>query len=184
MLSRSQRPLLQRVAHRIQAGGSSRPLNNNVAQFPTQGHAPSRATGVRQWSAKADASDEKKEEPEAKESLQDTIRRMQQKDGKDGAGATGDSSEQLDGFLRTARESWSTFSEEVGKTWEELLKSGDRKDINKKLINHHPEDTPEGEAPYTGPVEILVIDESEHLTAWERMQMRLTEAPIISGEWG
>jgi len=174
MLSRSRCPLLQRVAHRIQAGGAARP---QIARYPTQGHA----SVVRHWSAKADAGERKEEpEPEAKESLQDTIRRMQERGGKGATTSSGDSNEQFDGILRTARETWSTFTEEVGKTWEELLKSGDRKDINKKLIVHHPEDTVEGEAPYTGPVEIMVIDESEHLTAWERMQRRLTEAPIIS----
>jgi hypothetical protein len=29
-----------------------------------------------------------------------------------------------------------------------------------------------------------LIDESEHLTAWERMQKRLAEAPIIQGRHG
>jgi hypothetical protein len=40
----------------------------------------------------------------------------------------------------------------------------------------------EGEAECTGTVDIMVIDESEHLTAWERMQKRLKDAPIISGK--
>jgi hypothetical protein len=30
----------------------------------------------------------------------------------------------------------------------------------------------------------MMIDESEHLTAWERMQKRLAEAPIIQGRHG
>jgi hypothetical protein len=91
-----------------------------------------------------------------------------------------DKDAQFDGFLRSAAGTWSSFSEEVGKTWGELLKSGERKSINKKL--KHPEDTMEGEAEYTGTVDIMVIDESEHLTAWERMQKRLKDAPIISGK--
>ena len=185
MLSRSQRPLLQRVSHRFQAGRISRTA---VTGYPTQGNATTRPIGVtvRHWSAKADTA-EKEEDPEGKkENLQDIVRRMQQKDGKEGAttsSSSGESNEQFNGFLRAAADTWSKISEEVGKTWEELLKSGDRKDINKKLIVHHPEDTAEGEAPYTGPVQIMVIDESEHLTAWQRMQRRLTEAPIISGEY-
>jgi len=107
--------------------------------------------------------------------LEDTVRRMR-KEGK----ATDDEEldPRLDDFLRKASDTWSTLSDEVGKAWGELLASGERKDINKKLL--HPEDTVEGEAEYTGPVDIMVIDESEHLTAWERMQRRLTEAPIIS----
>jgi import inner membrane translocase subunit TIM44 len=108
------------------------------------------------------------------DSFQETIRKMQD-GGKDSKGA--DMEDQFDGFMRTAVGSWSTFTEEVGKTWDELLKAGEAKSINKKI--RHPEDTVEGEAEYTGSVEIMVIDESEHLTAWERMQKRLTEAPII-----
>ena len=150
---------------------------------PHPGAAFSRpATDVvtRLWSAKSDASENKEEFPEPKESLQDTINRMKQKEGKDQEGDNGN--EQFDSVLRNVADKWSIFSEEVGKTWGELLKSGDRKDINKKLVSHHPEDTAEGEAPYTGTVDIMVIDPNEHLTAWERMQRRLTEAPIISGK--
>jgi hypothetical protein len=136
--------------------------------------------GIRHFSAKADDTKEQKD-TNVKESLQDTVRRMQQKDGAN-AGAD-ESNTQVDDFMRKARESWSTFSDEVSKTWEDLLKSGDRKDINKKLIQHRPEDTAEGDKPFTGSVAVMVIDESEHLTAWERMQRRLAEAPIISGTW-
>ena len=74
---------------------------------------------------------------------------------------------------------WSTVSDEVGLAWKELVNSEQRKSINKKI---HPVATAEGDKPYTGPVDIMVIDASEGLTAWERMQRRLTEAPIISGE--
>merc|ERR1711937_360708 len=85
--------------------------------------------------------------------------------------------EQLNEFMRKASDFWSTATEEVGKTWEELLRSGERKDINKKI--GRPQDTVDGDEEYTGPVSIMVIDESENLTAWERMQKRLTEAPVI-----
>lgn len=126
------------------------------------------------YAASAKTDQKADDESTKKESLQDTVRRMQGKDGS----SDGDSSVQVDNVLRKAAEIWSTFTEEVGKAWHELLASGERKDINKKLV--HPHDTAEGEAPYTGPVAIIVIDESEHLSAWERMQRRLTEAPIIS----
>lgn len=101
------------------------------------------------------------------------------KEGKDSKGDD-NMDEQIDGFMRSAAGKWSTFTEEVEKTWGELLRAGEAKSINKKI--RHPEDTAEGEAEYTGSLEIMVIDESEHLTAWERMQKRLTEAPIISGK--
>ena len=117
--------------------------------------------------------DEEKEE----ESLKDTVRRMQQEKGKT---ADDDGSEQMNDFMRKASSFFSIASEEVSKTWGELLASGERGSINKKI--GHPEDTVEGEEEYTGPVEIMVIDESENMTAWERMQKRLTDAPVIQGK--
>jgi hypothetical protein len=167
MLSRGQQILIQRASYRVRGAARSR-LEERLRVSPF--------VAIRHLSVKQ-APEEKEEKP----SLKDTVRRMQEE------GSTKKSSEnegfdpQIDGFLRKATETWANFSEEVGKTWGDLLKSGDRKDINKKLV--HPEDTVEGEAEYTGPVDIMIIDESEHLTAWERMQRRLTEAPIISGNF-
>lgn len=92
-------------------------------------------------------------------------------------GGDGANDERVNEFLRSASSFWSTATEEVSQTWGELLRSGDRKDINKKI--GHPQDTEDGDTEYTGPVSIMVIDESENLTAWERMQKRLTDAPVI-----
>lgn len=36
---------------------------------------------------------------------------------------------------------------------------------------------------YKGSKDIMVIDPAEHLSAWERMERRLRDAPIIQGEW-
>jgi len=135
------------------------------------------------------AASEKKEESSAaskdtetnndnnpEESLKDTVRRMQQE--KSGSKADDDATdERVNEFLRSASGFWSTATEEVSQTWGELLRSGERKDINKKI--GHPQDTADGELEYTGPVSIMVIDESENLTAWERMQKRLQDAPVI-----
>lgn len=132
-----------------------------------------RHRAVSQYDWRSFASDSK--ETKDGENLQDTIKRM--KESSKDASSTGPD---MDGFIRQATQGWTSFSSEVGKTWDELLRSGERKDINKKLI--HPEDTAEGETPYTGSVEIMVIDESENLTAWDRMKKRLTEAPIITGK--
>jgi hypothetical protein len=110
------------------------------------------------------------------ESLKDTVRRMQrEKSGGDDA-----TDERVNDFMRQASDFWSTATEEVGQTWNELLRSGERKDINKKI--GHPQDTMDGDTEYSGPVSIMVIDESENLTAWERMQKRLTDAPVIQGK--
>lgn len=108
------------------------------------------------------------------ESLKDTVRRMQHEKSGGGDGAN---DERVNEFMRSASSFWSTATEEVSQTWGELLRSGDRKDINKKI--GHPQDTEDGDTEYTGPVSIMVIDESENLTAWERMQKRLTDAPVI-----
>lgn len=108
------------------------------------------------------------------DSLRDTVNRLKQKDKKNTEATT--EGDQNDFFVKAAN-MFDSFSSEVGKAWEDLVKAGERKDINKKL--KRPEATAEGEKEYTGPVAIMVIDESEHLTAWERMQRRLTEAPII-----
>jgi hypothetical protein len=129
----------------------------------------------------ASRQDTKKEESDTAEddrkteSLKDTVRRMGGKQ----TSHDDDTDPRVKEFLNKASSTWNTFTEEVGKAWGELLRAGERKDINKKI--RHPEDTAEGEKEYTGPVEIMVIDESEHLTAWERMQKRLTDAPIIQG---
>jgi len=110
--------------------------------------------------------------------LKDTVRRIQQEGGSTKANSDNDTIDpRINDFVRQASDLWFNVTEEVGKTWGELLRSGERKDINKKI--RHPSDTVDGEQEYTGPVAIMVIDESENLTAWERMQRRLTEAPII-----
>ncbi len=129
------------------------------------------------------AASEKKEETtndeeKQEESLKDTVRRMQQEKGK--GNADDDGNEQVNDFMRKTSSFWSTAAEEVSQTWGELLRSGERGSINKKI--GHPEDTVEGDEEYTGPIEIMVIDESENMTAWERMQKRLTDAPVIQGK--
>jgi mitochondrial import inner membrane translocase subunit TIM44 len=85
--------------------------------------------------------------------------------------ATGD-------LLRLVADTYDTFKTELSSTWQDLIRSGERKSINKKLVVH-PTETAGGDAPYTGRVDIMVIDPELNLTAWERMQKRLTAAPII-----
>ena len=82
-----------------------------------------------------------------------------------------------DVFRRTA-DIWDNFKSEISSTWQDLVQSGERKSINKKILVH-PTETAGGDAPYTGRVDIMVLDPDLHLTAWERMQKRLTAAPII-----
>lgn len=120
--------------------------------------------------------DEKK-----KDSLRDTVNRLKHNNAEGSTtSAASKSDEQVDDFLRRAADVWDKVKAEVGQTWTALVNAGKPKDINKKI---HPVETEEGNKEYTGPVEIMVIDESEHLTAWERMQRRLTDAPVIQGEY-
>jgi mitochondrial import inner membrane translocase subunit TIM44 len=127
-----------------------------------------------------------------KPSLKETIERMQKKDAaeehdsntatKEKMNSSSSSTDKVDlnDFLRKMADTWDAFSKEVSVTWQELIRSGEAKGINKKIVHvTHPTETDAGNAPYTGPVDIMVIDPSEHLTAWERMQKRLTKAPII-----
>ena len=83
----------------------------------------------------------------------------------------------------------------ISQTWDELIASGRATDINKKIGT--PQSATEDDAPnyenddeaadkyeeYKGSKNIMVIDPEEHLSAWERMERRLRDAPIISGEF-
>lgn len=124
------------------------------------------------------------------DSLRDAVNRAKAKDGEeipeDSAGGD-DSTNEL---LHKARDSASSFFGAVSQTWSELLDFGKPRSINKRI--HEPvQDLADGEVPedddaaadkYEGSTAIMVIDEEEHLTAWERMQRRLSDAPIIQGE--
>lgn len=121
------------------------------------------------------ATDEKSEDKKG-DSLRDTVNRIKNKGKSDEATSTEKSGDDNNDIFYKAATMFDNFADEVGSVWKDLLKAGERKDINKKL---RPEATAEGDTEYTGPVSIMVIDESEHLTAWERMQRRLTDAPII-----
>ena len=124
--------------------------------------------------AKEDSNKEeekKAEEPKNNkegESFEETINRLSGDKGT-GSSSTTDFQRKLSGF-------WSNVTDEVSLAWKELVASEQRKSINKKI---HPVATAAGDKPYDGPVDIMVIDPSEQLTAWERMQKRLTDAPII-----
>jgi import inner membrane translocase subunit TIM44 len=163
--------LVLRVAQR-----QSRSLCARVRTAPTRLRPPPTRTFA---TTKPD--EERNRTADTTESFQDTIHRLQNEENEkvQDSGSNEKSSTRSilpDNFLATLADQWGGFRKEVGHTWNELVRSGQRKDINKKI---HPVATAEGEKPYTGPVEIMVIEEAEHLTAWERMQKRLTAAPII-----
>ena len=86
----------------------------------------------------------------------------------------------------------SSLIDAVSETWQELVASGQPKDINKKIGSPaggegRPNYANDDEAAdkyeaYKGSKDIMLIDPEEELSAWERMQKRLTDAPIIQGE--
>jgi len=83
------------------------------------------------------------------------------------------------------------FLTSISETWEELIASGQAKDINKKIGTNAPsasgahanyaddDEAADKYEEYKGSKEIMMIDEKEELSAWERMERRLRDAPII-----
>lgn len=134
------------------------------------------STHNRLESKKAETPQEAPEPSSKKESLRDTVNRLQNNQGDKSEDSSSFGSINANEWIRAASEKWSGLTTEIGSAWQELLNSGQRKNINKTI---HPVATQEGNKPYEGPVDIMVIDPSENLTAWERMQKRLTDAPII-----
>jgi len=83
-----------------------------------------------------------------------------------------------------------SFLDVISATWQELVASGQAKDINKKIgtpaneVSGDPNYADDDEAAnkyeeYKGSRDVMVIDPKEHLSAWERMERRLRDAPII-----
>lgn len=171
----SRRFLLQSrsVVARRATASTVRPSQLMQPEISASTHQPSPTISV--WSRHFATTNEKEE---GGDSLRDTVNRLKNKN-KEGDDVAKDDKNNPDknDFFYKAANLFDNFTAEVGDAWQDLIKAGERKSINKKLKT--PEATAEGEKEYTGPVSIMVIDESEHLTAWERMQRRLTDAPII-----
>jgi mitochondrial import inner membrane translocase subunit TIM44 len=119
-----------------------------------------------------------------RDSLRDAVNRIQHDPKEEGAttdsmnSAESSANVSTNNMFRQLASTWDTFRAELDTAWQELIRSGQSKDINKKI---RPEATSDGDQEYTGTVEIMVIDEAENLSAWQRMQRRLAEAPIIQG---
>ena len=142
--------------------------------------------GARYFSDNSD--DEKK-----KKDLRETVKKLKgddKSDANDEESTTADTSsdannEQLDKVVSM----FSSFVDSVSDTWNELVASGQAKDINKKIGTPSESGKPnyanDDEAAdkyeeYKGSKDIMLIDPEEHLSAWERMEKRLRDAPIIA----
>jgi import inner membrane translocase subunit TIM44 len=133
------------------------------------------------------------------ESLRDVINKLKQQEEKEGSSSSSTSPPSFDAdtLLYQFRTGMDSFRDEVAKTWDELLASNQSKGVNKKIhdpiakekrsSNNSDEDEPENvddEAAdkYDGVTAISII--KEQVSAWEKMQRRLTEAPIIQNILG
>jgi len=112
--------------------------------------------------------------------LRDTINRFKgsgqsaENNSSDGAASQNDVVNSFQGYFNT-------FVDEVKETWVELVESGKPKGINKRLHDSVNKKKKKNESvdQYDGTLELMIIDENENLGAWEKMQRRLSEAPII-----
>mmetsp|Transcript_116 Transcript_116/g.110 ORF Transcript_116/g.110 Transcript_116/m.110 type:complete len:441 (+) Transcript_116:90-1412(+) len=131
-----------------------------------------------------DHTESDKETKGEKESLRDTINRL--KDEGDDAPNASSSNDQTSDVFRNASSFFQSFSESLSETWTELMESNKPRDINKKLSDIHKsepgsvyDDDDEAADKYKGTTAIMVIDEEQNMTAYERIQKRLSEAPLI-----
>lgn len=121
-----------------------------------------------------------------KESFEETINRLA------GDQASEKNDQQQNEYIEKATSFFQKFSEGVSETWQELLDSGKGKSINKSLRSKSAgtnnssssekakESVEENE--YDGPSALMIVDED--LGAWERLQKRIAEAPIIKNILG
>jgi len=140
------------------------------------------STNNKEKEHKDDDDDDIPKQQQPKKSLRDSVNRIQEDKNDKSDDNDNDNDKENDLFYKidTMIDSWSSS---IGSTWQELVQAGQPKDINKKLHVLHPtEDSSLDDQPpnYEGSVELMVIDESQHLNAWERMSQRLQESPIIS----
>lgn len=148
---------------------------------------------ARPFSAEAKTDDEpakmssKERIKRKKKSLEETVNRLKSKDGDSEEEASGYGASTDDAardIYHKASAAASSFMSGLSSTWQELLNSGKPQSINKVI--HEPlkkgetaEDDDAAADKYEGSKALMYIDPEEHLSAWERMQRRLSEAPII-----
>ena len=155
---------------------------------------------IRQFATKSsdtDDNDDDNTNTEKKKDLRESIERLK----KEKSGNTSDESTtekeetEPNPHIEKLTQLSTSFFTQISQTWDELISSGQATDINKKIgtpnsTNSNSNDKPnyanDDEAAdkyeeYKGSKNIMVIDNAEELSAWERMERRLRDAPIISG---
>lgn len=130
------------------------------------------------------------DKPEKKKDLRESIEKLKSEDASSKSKEDGVETE-MDPRLERLSNIAASFIDTLSQTWQDLVSAGAPKDINKKIgtpiVN---DDSPnygnDDEAAdkyeeYKGSKDIMVINPEEHLSAWERMERRLKDAPIIQG---
>jgi len=130
------------------------------------------------------------QEDRDQKSLRDTIDRLQRgggsknKNAKDDPNSTETPNDS--GAIHSVSTAFRSFTEAVGQTWTDLLESSEPRNVNKKLSDiqkaqpgRTTDDDHEAAEMYEGSTAIMVIDEDQNMSAFERIQRRLSEAPII-----
>ena len=179
MLSRNARQLLRKVTScgNIQEGRlASTCYHTRVpTTYPIVLRSSGRVFSSATDNTGADAGDigDKK-----KKSLRDSVNRIkgdqtEESESDSGSGNT-DSSKEGPSFLSTA---W----DELQSTWNELVESDKPKDIDKQIHVSQPGKASDDDDEAAKQYDLMVIDPQEHLNAFERIQKRLSEAPIIQG---
>lgn len=153
----------------------------------------------RQLSTSADDDEQqpKSEKKNKKKDLRESINRLKNDgnnetdDNNDGKTTSNDESTNNNPHVEKFMSMGTSFLDTLSQTWDELIASGQAKDINKKIGTaateggdgkpHYEDDNEAADRyeEYKGSKDIMVIDPEEHLSAWERMERRLRDAPII-----
>lgn len=128
---------------------------------------------------------------ENKKDLRETIEKLKSESSTDKP-KDEESSTETDPRLERLSGMASSFIDSLSQTWQDLVAAGAPKDINKKIgtptVNDespnygNDDEAADKYEAYKGSKDVMVIDPEEHLSAWERMERRLKDAPIIQGK--
>jgi import inner membrane translocase subunit TIM44 len=124
---------------------------------------------------------------EKKKDLRESIEKLKSENAK--KSEEQETQTEMDPRLERLSTMTTSFLDSLSQTWRDLISAGAPKDINKKIgtpvvDTDSPNYGNDDEAAdkyeeYKGSKDIMLIDPEEHLSAWERMERRLKDAPII-----
>lgn len=152
---------------------------------------------IRQFASKSsDKDNDDTTSTEKKKDLRESIERLKKENSDNSSDESStDKTEETESnpHIEKLTQLSTSFFNQISLTWDELISSGQATDINKKIgtpnssnSSDEPNYANDDEAAdkyeeYKGSKNIMVIDNAEELSAWERMERRLRDAPIISG---